>query len=241
MAEEPISIPTPDGQADGYLYRPDGHGPWPGVVLFMDGIGLRAAMREMAARLAENGYVVLLPNLYYRDGAVRDMTLEKDGARIPTLAANVMKDGGGMRDADAYLSYLAAHPSVTPGKLGCTGYCMGGYHSLMAAGLFPERIGAAASFHGAHLASDAPDSPHRRAHAMVGPSIYVGVAAIDPYLAPGETDRLRGALEGAAVAHRMEVYEGAAHGFAVLHHAPYNEAASERHWAALVGLLKGAL
>ena len=241
MAEESITIPTPDGRADGYLYRPAGQGPWPGVALFMDGGGLRRALREMAARLAESGYVVLLPNLFYRDGAIRDLDAVKDRPRMNIYAANIMKNGGGPKDAGAYLSFLTAHPSVKPGKLGCTGYCMGGYFTLMTAGHFPERLGAAASFHGAHVATDAPDSPHRLAHAMRGLSVYVGVAEIDPHLAPGETDRLRGALEGAAVNHRMELYKGVEHGFTIPHQAPYNKDASERHWDALSGLLKEAL
>jgi carboxymethylenebutenolidase len=239
MTEELVTITTQDGQADAYLYRPAGQGPWPGVMFFTDAAGVRQANRGMGARLAENGYAVLLPNPYYRDGQVREMHPDNDRDRFMPYVMNAMKDGGVIRDFAAYTSYLAAHPDVRQAKLGCTGYCMGGNMSLTIAGQFPERIGAAACFHGAALATDAPESPHRRAYVMRA-QLYVGVAEIDPYLFPNETERLRGALEGAAVSHRMELYDGAAHGFTTPGEH-YREVSAERHWAALLDLLKTAL
>jgi carboxymethylenebutenolidase len=241
MAETEVTIPTPDGAADGYLYRPPGPGPWPGVLFFMDGVGLRGALRDMATRLCEAGYVVLLPNLYYRSGPVRELDYEKDRARFTELAMSIPRGGDARtQDMGAYLSFLAARDGVKPGKLGCMGYCMGAGFSLGAAGSFPAQIGAAGCFHGGGLATDRPDSPHRRAHAIRG-KVYVGVAGIDPHLAPGETDRLRGALEGAAVNHRLEIYESVEHGFAVPDAPVYDKPAAERHWEALLGLFKEAL
>lgn len=248
MIEQEIVVGTPDGQADAYIYKPAAAGRWPGAVVFTDGVGIRQAFRDLAARLADGGYVVLLPNPFYRDGRIRDRDhpdetkagSDASVSRSGELAMNIAKGGGLPRDLNAYLNFLAGHESVKPGKLGCTGYCMGGNFALAAAGLSPQHVGAAASFHGGALATDSLDSPHRLAHAMRG-EIYVGVAEIDPYLQPGETDRLRGALEGAAVSHRMEMYEGARHGFTVPTNPQYDETAAERHWKALFELFDSAL
>jgi carboxymethylenebutenolidase len=247
MIEIAVNVTTADGIADGYLYRPAGPGPWPGVLFFTDGSGIRQAKREMAARLAAAAYVVLMANPYYRDGPIRDMGHAGKDEDVQTVierfgkfAKNISKGGGLLRDIRAYLNFLGEQEGVRAGKLGCTGYCMGGNFSLQAAGHFPDQIGAAASFHGGSLATDSSESPHRLAHAMKA-EVYVGVAAIDPYLRPGETDRLRGALEGAAVSHCMELYEGAEHGFTVPGNPQYDEAAAERHWEALLKFLKRAL
>lgn len=246
MLEIAVNITTADGVADGYLYRPAGPGTWPGVLFFTDGSGIRQATREMAARLSTAGYVVLMANPYYRDGPIRDMghagkdeDVQKVIERFGKLARNIAKQGGLLRDIRAHLDFLSQQQGVRAGKVGCTGYCMGGNFSLNAAGHFPDRIGAAASFHGGSLATDSPESPHRLAHAMKA-EVYVGVAGIDPYLRPGETDRLRGALEGAAVLHRLEFYEAAEHGFTVPGNPQYDEAAAERHWDALLKLLERA-
>lgn len=239
MTEEMINIPAPDGMANAYAYTPTGKGPWPGAIFFMDAIGIRPAMKQMAQRLASLGYFVILPNLYYRDGKIENMDLEKDRDKFMGLASLVYQ-GKAIADMGAYIEYLSRNKNVKGSPLGCTGYCMGARAALIAAGQFPDRIGAAACFHGARLASDDADSPHRRAHAMKG-QIYVGVAEIDPWLAPNETDRLKGALEGAAVTHDVEIYPGVEHGFAVPGIPPFNEAAAERHWDRLAGLFRKAL
>jgi carboxymethylenebutenolidase len=249
MIEEAYSITTPHGQADAYLYRPEGQGPWPGVLFFTDGSGIRQAKRDMAARLAAAGYAVLMPNPFYRDGPVRDMGhAGKDEdvasivARYGVFARRISEDNGLPKDIGAWLDFMATQDSVRPGKIGCNGYCMGGYFALAAAGYYPERFAAAASFHGSNLATDSPESPHRRAHLMRGEvELYVGVAEIDPYLQPGETVRLRGALEGAAVSHVMELYEGVAHGFTVSSNEQYDEAAAERHWEAMLAFFARTL
>lgn len=250
MTEQAISIATPHGQADGYFYLPEGQVPWPGMLFFTDGSGIRRAKRDMAARLAKAGYAVLMPNPYYRDGPASSIGLDHPGsgedtaeivARFGVFARKVTDDEGLPKDIGAWLQFMASQDSVRPGKIGCNGYCMGGYFALAAAGYYPERFAAAASFHGSNLATDALDSPHRHAHRMAGNvEIYVGVAEIDPYLQPDETVRLRGALEGAGVSHVMEFYPGAEHGFTVPGNHQYHEASAERHWQAMLGLLARA-
>jgi carboxymethylenebutenolidase len=201
----------------------------------------------MAARLADAGYAVLMPNPFYRDGPASSIGLEHPGpgddtaaivARFGVFARKITDDEGLPKDIGAWLRFMAEQDCVRPGKIGCEGYCMGGHFALAAAGYYPERFAAAASFHGSNLATDGPDSLHRRAYLMRGNvEVYVGVAEIDPYLQPDETVRLRGALEGAGVSHTMELYPGAEHGFTVPGNHQYHEASAERHWDALLALL----
>jgi len=132
-------------------------------------------------------------------------------------------------DTAAFLAFLDAQPSVKGPHIGTTGYCMGGALSLTAAANFPDRVAAACSFHGARLATDAPDSPHAVADKMKG-EIYVGVSEIDPWLSEGETDRLKAALEAAGANATVEIYPGVQHGFAVPGLPIYDREASERHW-----------
>jgi carboxymethylenebutenolidase len=142
---------------------------------------------------------------------------------------------GTMRDTAAFLDYLADEPHVSGSRVGCVGYCMGGGIALTAAGTFPDRIAAAASIHGANLATDRPDSPHRLLPKVRG-TVYVAVSEIDPWLQPGETERLRAALAEAGTVHRVEEYPGVQHGFAAPDTPVYDRAASERHWERIVSL-----
>jgi carboxymethylenebutenolidase len=142
-------------------------------------------------------------------------------------------------DTAAILEFLDRHPAVT-GKVGVVGYCMGGGYALRAAGTYPDRIGAAASFHGGGLATDAPDSPHTFAPRITA-KVYIGVAEIDHMFSDAERERLRQALEAADVDFTIEVYPGVKHGFAVTGHPVYDAAGSERHWQVLLRLFSDAL
>jgi carboxymethylenebutenolidase len=125
-------------------------------------------------------------------------------------------------------------------KTGCVGYCMGGAFALSAAGTFPDRIAAAASLHGARLATDKPDSPHLLAPKMRA-SVYVGIAGIDPHFTPEEKQMLESALQSAGVEHTVEVYPGVKHGFAVDDTPAYDQAASELHWQRILNLFAANL
>jgi carboxymethylenebutenolidase len=143
---------------------------------------------------------------------------------------------GAMRDAAAYLDWLAASPLTSDGPVGITGYCMGAVLALRTAGTFPERVAAAAGFHGASFATDAPDSPHLLADRITA-ELYFGHADQDPSNPAEQIDRLDKALTAAGVRHRGEVYTGAHHGFTQADTAAYSAEATERHWAALLELL----
>lgn len=240
MSESKINIKTADGNCDCYTYTAPGDAPAPGIILYMDGVGIRPELRAMAQRLASNGYFVLLPNLYYRAGeqppfdVATMLTDEKQRNRMMSLVQSVT-NAGTMRDTTAFLDYLGLEPKVKGSKIGCVGYCMGGPLVLTAAGTFPDRVAAGASIHGANVANDRPDSPHLLAPKMRG-KIYVGVAEIDPWLTPGETDRLKAALETAGTNHTLEIYPGVQHGFSANGSPMYDREASERHWQRILAL-----
>jgi carboxymethylenebutenolidase len=117
---------------------------------------------------------------------------------------------------------------------------MGGGYALRAAGVFPDRVAAAASFHGGSLATDRPDSPHQLA-AQMRARLYVGVAGVDPGFTDEQRQRLDAALGEAGLNYEIEIYEGAQHGFAVHNHRVYDRAASERHWERLLALFQAEL
>ncbi|MGV9277174.1 dienelactone hydrolase family protein [Streptomyces griseosporeus] len=240
-----VEIRTADGTADAYLSHPGDGRPHPAVLLYMDAFGLRPQLRAMADRLAEAGYTVLVPNLFYRHGTApvvelpefidhegRPEIFEKVGPLIRSLTPDLA-----MRDAAAWLEWLAASPAVAAGPVAVTGYCMGARLSLLTAGTYPERVAAAAGFHGGRLATDTPDSPHRVADRITA-EVYFGHADGDPSLPPEQIERLEEALTDAGVRHRCEVYPGARHGFTQADTSAYHKEGDERHWAALLDLLE---
>jgi len=237
-------IKTRDGLCPCYTYRPSGSGPWPAVLVFMDGLGIRPAMLEVGERLAAHGYFVLLPDLFYRSGPYepmdahavftdpeqRKVLMEKFALATP---ANIMSDTG------AFLEHLARQPDVKAGGIGTTGYCMGGLMSLTAAGTYPGRIAATASYHGGRLATDAPDSPHLLAP-KIKSRVYVAGAIEDASFPDEMKTRLEDALTGAGVDHTIETYP-AKHGWVFRDTPVYDAAAAERHWQSLVALFDATL
>jgi carboxymethylenebutenolidase len=231
-----VTIPTPDGECPSVLVAPDGRGEWPAVIMFMDAGGVRPAMIEMAERLASMGYVTLLPEMYYRAGSYEPFDFEtvfsdpEERSRLMTMVGTVTK-ANAARDTGAFLEFLSGRPEVSGAKFGSTGYCMGGGLSLTAAAHYPDRIVAAASFHGGRLATDAPDSPHHIVGRITG-RVYVAAAENDASFPPEQAALLEQTLNEAGVDHKIEVYP-ALHGFAVRDNPSYDPQAAERHWEAL--------
>ena len=241
MPTESVSIPTRDGTCPARLFRPDGTGPWPGVLLYMDGIGIRPAIHEIGEQLATHGYVVLVPDLYYRSGPYAPMnakTVFSNPEERKVLGEKFMSAAtvpNVMHDTRYYLDYLESRPDVRRGGVATTGYCMGGLMSLSAAGHYPDRIVAAASYHGGRLASDAPESPHRLAP-KIRARVYVAGAIEDPSFPDDMKARLDAALTAAGVRHTIETYP-AKHGFVPRDTLAADDAARARHWNTLTHLL----
>ncbi|MFD5818542.1 dienelactone hydrolase family protein [Streptomyces sp. NPDC127038] len=243
-----VDIPTEDGTADAYLARPADGLPHPGVLLYQDAYGLRPHLRSMADRLAAAGYTVLVPNVFYRHGRapVFDLPEFIGPEALPDLWTRIgpvmqsltpeLSDG----DAGAYLGWFKDSPLVADGPVAVTGYCMGARLALRTAGAFPERVAAAAGFHGGRLATEDPDSPHLVAE-HVRAELYFGHADNDPSLPGEQIERLEAALTAAGVRHRCEVYPEAPHGYTQADTASYQKEGDERHWEALLDLLSRTL
>jgi carboxymethylenebutenolidase len=240
-----VTITTEDGLCPAHVFHPPGAGPWPGVLMFMDAIAIRPALFEIAERLAAHGYYVLLPDLYYRSGPYEPMNARAiftDPEQRKVLAekfASKFSPAAAMRDIPALLAFLASQPAVAPGKIGATGYCMGGIVALVAAGHFPDRFAAVAAYHPGYLATDAPDSPHLLAP-KIQAEVYVGGASDDPVFPDAMKARLETALRDAGVKHTVETYP-ASHGWVPSDTPVHDPAAAERHWQTLFALLDGAL
>lgn len=241
-----IEITTAEGICPSYVFRPAaGSGPWPGVLVYMDGVGIRPTMLELGVRLAKSGYFVLLPDLYYRSGPYEAMDAKtvfsdpEQRKRLVEKFSSHISQAKVMSDTRAFLDYLATEPDVKAGGIGVTGYCMGGRMALTAAGTFPDRIVAAASFHGSQLASDAPDSPHLLAPQMKA-RLYVAGAIEDASFPDEMKQHLEKALTDAGVEHVVETYP-AKHGWVFSDTPIYDAAASERHWRELLALFEAEL
>ncbi|UVK36459.1 dienelactone hydrolase family protein [Mesorhizobium sp. AR10] len=244
MAKQDLEITTRDGVAKAGLFRsataPSSKA---GVVLYMDAFGPRPALNAMAERLAGEGYAVLVPDLFYRNApygpfdAKTAFVVEETKAALTALVKGTTQDMT-INDSGAFLDALVAE-GVT-GPVGTVGYCMGGARALNAAATYPDRIVAAASFHGGNLASDAADSPHRKA-ASIKARVYVGMSGVDKSFPPEQSARLAEALRVAEVDHAIENYAGMAHGWCVPDHSVFNATGAERHWKRLATLFAETL
>jgi carboxymethylenebutenolidase len=245
MAKQEILIKTQDGTAKAGLFQPS-HRPAaevPGVILYMDAFGPRPALDAMAERLADEGYAVLLPDLFYRYGdygpfdAKTAFSEESTRTRLRSMIADTSQDMT-RRDSAAFLEALTQAGAT--GRIGTVGYCMGGSRAINAAAAYPERIAAAASFHGGRLANDDPDSPHLNVGTIRG-RVYVGSAGIDDSFPPEQSARLAEALRRAEIDHIIENYIGMAHGWAVPDNRVHDEHGAERHWKRLLTLFDETL
>jgi len=246
MTQTEVKIPTPDGDARAYVFMPEGAGPWPAVIFYMDAPAIRPALFTMCERLASHGYYVLLPDMFWRAGPYEPINLKeamKDEETRRAVFGKFMASTDpekSTRDTGAFLAWLSNQIQVKGQKVGCTGYCMGGGLALRAAGHFPDRIVAAAAFHGGRLATDAPDSPHLLASKMKA-KVYVAGADEDAGFPPEQADRLREALTAAGVDNEVTIYAGAKHGYAPPDMPVYDKDAAERHWREMLKLFDETL
>jgi carboxymethylenebutenolidase len=250
VVEAEVTVKTPDGTCDAAFVHP-ASGAYPGVIIWADALGLRPTMRDMAKRLAADGYSVLVPNPFYRVSKAPQFTTAANldfkspdlMTKIGPLMSSVQAAGATEKDAIAYVAFLDAQPQVDrTKKIGTQGYCMGGALVVRTAASVPERIGAGASFHGGGLVTDKPDSPHLLAP-KIKARMYFGVAASDDRRQPAAKDKLKESFAKAGVPAEVEVYP-AKHGWCVPDMpiedgAPiYDKAQAERAWTKLVALYK---
>jgi carboxymethylenebutenolidase len=243
VLQKDVDVPMASGVADAALFYPEGKGRWPAVLVWTDILGLRPVFREMGQRLAAEGYVVLVPNPFYRnakapvvDGSF-DFSKPEDRAKVMPMAAALTADAN-ISDAKSYVAFLDAQPQTNrKKKMGVQGYCMGGPLTFRTAATAPQRIGAAATFHGGGLVTDKPDSPHLLIPKMKA-EMLCAVADNDDKRDPAAKDKLKEAFAAAHLKATVEVYEGCNHGWTVRGSQVYNEAGAERAWAELTALYK---
>jgi len=254
VVEDDVAIKTPDGACDAAFIHP-ATGSHPGVLIWTDAFGLRPAFRDMAKRLAAEGYSVLVPNPFYRvakapvfsDVASFNFQNPEDRAKLGPLMGSVTAPGAAEKDAAAYIAFLDEQKQVSKAKkIGTQGYCMGGPLIVRTAATVPDRVGAAASFHGGGLVTARPDSPHLLAP-RIKAHMYFGIASNDDKQQPDAKDKLKEAFAAANVPAEIEVYSESLHGWCVPDmpkqsgNPIYNKSDAERAWGKLMALYKAAL
>ena len=243
MPAEHAVIQTEDGQCPTDVLTPDGTGPWPAVIFYGDAGGMRPAMRAMAARLADAGYLVLLPDLYYRYGPYAPLVpAEVFAGDVDAILGPLIATTGtdkAARDTAALLVYLETRNDVAGDRIGAVGFCMGGGMALAAAATYSARFAAVASFHGGRLATDAPTSPHWLAPTLQA-EVYIASAENDDSYPPAMARRFEAALTAAGVRYQSEEYP-APHGWMVPDFPVYDAQCAERGWEAMRALFARTL
>ena len=245
MREEIIDIETPDGKMETFICRPERGGPHPAVLFLMDAPGIREELYDMSRRLATVGYFVVLPNLYYRAGRETKYgpdVLENGSAEHARMRAvrTKMTIPPVMRDINFMLAFLDGHLDARKGPVGTHGYCMSGPYSLAAAARFPHRIGAAASFYGTWLVSDAEESPHLTLGQAKG-ELYISCAEHDDLAPLDMVKGLSDLFDASGNPGEVEIQPGVHHGFAFPERWCYDKDAAERHWERLISLYRRCL
>src|ERR1700761_2158570 len=243
MIEKNFEIEAADGVADAVLYAP-GEGKYPGLLFYTDIFGIRPASQSMAKRVAGQGYAVLMPNVFYRYGKPpfgADFKMG-DPASMKLLQDLFESLTGAMMEKDAplYVQALLDQPEVSGSKIAAVGYCFTGAMALRTAAVSPDKVAAAASFHGGRLVTEEPDSPHSRIPQVKG-ELYFGHAVEDHSMPPDAIEKLNDTLKAWGGEYQSEVYEGAKHGWTVPGRDVYNEKQAERHYQKLFDLMQRTL
>lgn len=249
MREQTIEIATPAGPMETFVVQPEGAGPFPVVVFYMDIWGVREELFDLARRVATVGYLCVVPDLYHRQGRVRNAFRNTEGKMISVLRlteaqkevvrapGRALSDAMVLEDTAALFAWLDARPEARRGPMGCIGYCMGGRFVLRAAGTWPERFRASASLHGSDLATDQPDSPHRVARRAQG-ELYCGYAELDRFALPEIVAAVEAELaQVPGLRFHAALHRGADHGYALPDRDVHDRPGFNRDWEIIFGML----
>ncbi len=243
MIEIETDIPTADGAMNTFVARPESGGPYPAILMLMDAPGVREALRDIARRIATSGYVVALPNLYYRKarevvvGPTRNHPdAEKNIAHMTGFRTSIGHPEV-IRDTGALLAWLAADSGVKPGKVGTTGYCMSGAYVVATAAAYPDRIACGASFYGTRLMEDGPHAPYKQL-GKIKAELHFAFAEHDSYVPLDQVEAFKAELGRAPFRSSVEVLTGTEHGYAFTDRGVHHRVAAERHYEVMLDLYR---
>jgi carboxymethylenebutenolidase len=246
MPEQELEIATADGSMRTFVAQPDGGGPFPVVLVYMDALGLRDELRDIARHVAAQGYYAVAPDLYYRfgDNVVFDAAKlgDPDSGEMQRMFGTMQQLGDDMVTSDtrAILERLESEPGAAGGPVGAVGFCMGGRLVVRAMTRFPERFAAGAALHPSFIVGEGPDSPHTEIGRMQG-ELYVGLGGADTFQPPAAFEPARAELEQHGVPHVVDVHEGADHGFMIPGAPVFHEQAAARCWERVFDLFRRQL
>ncbi len=239
MFEQSVDVTSKNGIIPSFFVAPDDQQEWPAIVFYMDAPGIREELRNMARRIAKQGYACILPDLYHRYGTLRFDTAHRTDA----MTGVILQAYHGLTDGDindvtaAMIGYLEGHRAVLPGAFGSVGFCMSGRFITTTARKFPDRFACAASLYGTRLVTDDEDSPHLHLSGITA-ELYYGFGALDQYTPADYIQTFRTALDDANLRYEMDVFEGVDHGYSFVERAPYDPAAAELSWDKVFALFE---
>ena len=236
MIERQLDVTTPDGQMTTFIFHPEHGGPFPVVLYLMDAPSIRPALKDMASRLATAGYYVMLPYLFYRGSPFREFGQSDEDMHARRELMETVTPTNIVGDAKALLDVAAEDPAAGDGRIGVVGFCMSGGLAIAVAKALPDRVGAAASIHGAWLVRDTPDSPHLGVDALTA-ELYFAWVDEDPTAPPDTIPVMEKALDEAGVTYTIDLITDAVHGFAPAGER-YDRRASELQWERVHALLR---
>lgn len=227
MKEERVDIQTKDGVMPAFACWPEGDGPCPAIVFYMDAPAIREELRDMARRMASDGYYVILPDLFYRYGTIRFPERNQWARLVWSVILKDLSNSMVMDDTRALLAHMESHPAVKDGPMACIGYCMSGRIVTTAAATFPDVFAANASLYGVGIVTAQDDSPHLAVKDIKG-EIYFGFAETDSTVPSYVIPALKSALDEHGVNYVLDIHPGTEHGFCFPSRDVYVKAAAEK-------------
>jgi dienelactone hydrolase len=224
---ETVEVPSGPGAMPCFVARPPGDGPWPAVLVVHEAFGLNGHIRDVARRIAGEGYVALAPDLYWRGGTGRVAGYDRLPEAIALMRS--LRDDQVVADVDAAIAFLHRRPDVRAGGVGITGFCMGGRISFLAACELPGKLAACAPFYGGGI-------PVEKTPALGAP-LLAFFGEKDGFIPREAVETLRAALTRAGKEAEVVVYPGADHGFFCDERASYQKAAADDAWKRLLAFL----